>query len=1489
MKLPKIVDFAIRDDLGCRCRQTERHLCRVYGKMMWPEEEWQLPRHIHPLSMYPAAHNLVNGQQDQTEPDQVWQSQQFWEASFYQDVQRDIRALYLPRSEPNATFNSAEAIQMSKVEMSVLEIAAQQMRRWPSMSADQRLELEANEESTIYSQAIHYANRMVYLLVPLEAGERRRRERAVAGHGEHDSVSASVTNTSVADSERSGGDDESGFEEAIAGETGTAVVRFVSRFVDKVCNEGNVTPEHVRSLYQMIPGVVAMHLETLETVSREAQRLPPIQKPKILTPSLLNGERLLVEGLRVYLLPDGREESPNSAGLGLLPAEGALFLTNYRIIFKGTPCDPLVCEQTVVRAFPVTSLTKEKRISVQYLGHLDQWLQEGLQLRSNTFQMLKVAFDEEVNLDSVEQLRKYIHRVRHPPQPSVFHYFAFVGQTIVDATPIHKGKEKSATLKGMAKKTLLKTARQVGLKPKSANKRKKYILQPPGIIPVGGGSTSGSGSLLREEDELVMDESSARSLNPNGSVGGINLAQQPDPKTLERVIERSYCKDFQRLNLAPSPNTSGTLTPGKPKSDSFRISTANSNYSLCRTYPALVVVPAHLSDDSLARVARCYRHGRLPVITWRHPRTKGLLLRGASFHVKGVMNMLRSNANANSVATAPPGPNDPVSSSLEQERYLNAIITATPVAVLREGSSWAMSDSTLSITSLVLTVGNSAIGSASGVSPTGGLETPDVGRKSNYFGHGGTISKAMSTLRHNTGRKSVGLWGAAKDRRSGSGTATLAIPHSPHFRSSSGLGIAGAESDSASTTESTHSIRRAALYIFGEKTTIKAIRTDTLPKTDFIPVDFPEPRNVRNAFKKLVRACVPSSVSSEPDQSFYRAVENSEWLQQLQTLLQIAGAMVDLMDLNGSSVMLCLEEGWDVTAQLTSITQICLDPYYRTIDGFRVLIEKEWLAFGHRFSHRSHLNSNSPGSGSSSFTPIFLQFLDMIHQIHRQFPQSFEFNQFYLKFLAYHHVSCRFRSFLLDSEYDRADAGIMAIEDKRGSLSRHHRSFDTLTDDESSLFPNGGRILPGGSNSQSSATSAGQSIFDYIEKQSAKSPIFHNFCYTSESDNLVLRPYCTVSNLVLWDYFLTEELSYGSPYDLEVNAMDLAQAEEARAMEGPSIPPSRRRAVKMGYDGVQHHLPDVFSYMLDEIRRLETELGHLPQKWKLLWDRMEPPSQDFPASRQEVSSVAMARAHARDVHKRQTMEILLKGRFPGGSGAGAGAGVGMEGVAQVYTNPHRFEKYNFSSPTSCDFCSTILWGIVKTGMRCNDCGYNCHEKCIDLVPKHCSKYQTSSIGLGGGTDQHRVGPSTPTVSQSGRPGSVDVSSVGSNVSPHTSTSHQHYDQFSPNIAENRTHEGYLYKRGALLKAWKQRWFVLDSVKHQLRYYDSMEDPCCKGFVDLADVVSVAPSGSVPQGAPKKFDEKTLFEVRTQRRTYNFCANDSASAQEWIEKIQACLQ
>lgn len=70
---------------------------------------------------------------------------------------------------------------------------------------------------------------------------------------------------------------------------------------------------------------------------------------------MLPGEDLVTEGLRVYMLADGREEGTGGVfgGPPLLPAEGAIFLTNYRIIFKGTPCDPFGNEMILSLTSPV--------------------------------------------------------------------------------------------------------------------------------------------------------------------------------------------------------------------------------------------------------------------------------------------------------------------------------------------------------------------------------------------------------------------------------------------------------------------------------------------------------------------------------------------------------------------------------------------------------------------------------------------------------------------------------------------------------------------------------------------------------------------------------------------------------------------------------------------------------------------------------------------------------------------------------------------------------------------------------------------------------------------------------------------------------------------------------------------------------------------------------------------------------------------------------
>ncbi|KAM9708720.1 RAS guanyl-releasing protein 1-like [Menidia menidia] len=52
---------------------------------------------------------------------------------------------------------------------------------------------------------------------------------------------------------------------------------------------------------------------------------------------------------------------------------------------------------------------------------------------------------------------------------------------------------------------------------------------------------------------------------------------------------------------------------------------------------------------------------------------------------------------------------------------------------------------------------------------------------------------------------------------------------------------------------------------------------------------------------------------------------------------------------------------------------------------------------------------------------------------------------------------------------------------------------------------------------------------------------------------------------------------------------------------------------------------------------------------------------------------------------------------------------------------HNFQEYTYMKPTFCDNCSGFLWGVIKQGYRCKDCGMNCHKLCKDQVAFECKK------------------------------------------------------------------------------------------------------------------------------------------------------------------------
>ena len=66
------------------------------------------------------------------------------------------------------------------------------------------------------------------------------------------------------------------------------------------------------------------------------------------------------------------------------------------------------------------------------------------------------------------------------------------------------------------------------------------------------------------------------------------------------------------------------------------------------------------------------------------------------------------------------------------------------------------------------------------------------------------------------------------------------------------------------------------------------------------------------------------------------------------------------------------------------------------------------------------------------------------------------------------------------------------------------------------------------------------------------------------------------------------------------------------------------------------------------------------------------------------------------------------------------------------------------------------------GMHCTDCGYNCHEKCVQHVPKNCTKVHSSShlTSLAAAASKAHTMPAA----ESG----TDKTLVGSTTQPDTS-------------------------------------------------------------------------------------------------------------------------
>lgn len=204
---------------------------------------------------------------------------------------------------------------------------------------------------------------------------------------------------------------------------------------------------------------------------------------------------------------------------------------------------------------------------------------------------------------------------------------------------------------------------------------------------------------------------------------------------------------------------------------------------------------------------------------------------------------------------------------------------------------------------------------------------------------------------------------------------------------------------------------------------------------------------IRSSFQSLRLLCQ----TLNENRQFLSQLENTKWLHHLSGIIKAAITVTSAVDQYAKPVLIHCSDGWDRTPQILALAKLLLDPYYRTINGFRTLIEIDWLQFGHKFSQRNGHCTNS--NDTNERCPVFLQWLDCVYQIARQYPSAFQFNETYLLKLCFHSYSCLFGTFLCDSNLERVNEhtnertfSIWSFLNEQNSQLINHLYDDTFDD-----------------------------------------------------------------------------------------------------------------------------------------------------------------------------------------------------------------------------------------------------------------------------------------------------------------------------------------------------------------------------------------------------------------------------------------------------------
>eukprot|EP01094_Clydonella_sp_ATCC50884_P021946 TRINITY_DN493_c0_g3_i1.p1 TRINITY_DN493_c0_g3~~TRINITY_DN493_c0_g3_i1.p1 ORF type:complete len:2040 (-),score=911.87 TRINITY_DN493_c0_g3_i1:136-6255(-) len=198
----------------------------------------------------------------------------------------------------------------------------------------------------------------------------------------------------------------------------------------------------------------------------------------------------------------------------------------------------------------------------------------------------------------------------------------------------------------------------------------------------------------------------------------------------------------------------------------------------------------------------------------------------------------------------------------------------------------------------------------------------------------------------------------------------------------------------------------------GESQTATGLYTGPYAECELIHMSLVPHTEMQRALDALRAYAVSSDVFDGGE--WLEHADETKWSHVVSRMLLSAAEIASYLTRDSRVVMVQNYNGGNEVAVACFLAQVLSDPFYRTIRGLGVLIEKEFLSFGFRFGT---FVKRKPGDDVHS--TMFVLALDCLFQIMTQNPLAFEYSdELLLEIMSSVH-SCQYGTFAFISENAR--------------------------------------------------------------------------------------------------------------------------------------------------------------------------------------------------------------------------------------------------------------------------------------------------------------------------------------------------------------------------------------------------------------------------------------------------------------------------------------